>query len=190
MKRLRVVIAEDEPVTRRDIKEILAEEKIETVGECGDGQTAVQLAMALKPDLIIMDVKMPIMDGIEAAKKLNEQNVAPVMLLTAYSQEELIERAREAGVLAYLVKPISKRSLIPACHIAVSRYKEFNVLKNEVESLNEALDSRKLVEKAKGILQKVYNIDEETAFKKIRSISMNKRKTMKQVAESIILTLD
>jgi len=189
MKKLRVIIAEDEPVTRRDIKEMLLEEKIQVIGECGDGLRAIELAKTLKPDLILMDIKMPIMDGIEAAQKLNEENLAPVMLLTAYSQDELIERAREAGVLAYLVKPINKRSLIPACHIAVSRYNEFNVLKKEVNTLTEALESRKVMEKAKGILQKFYGIDEESAFNKIRSISMNKRKSMKQVAESIILTL-
>lgn len=187
MKPLRVVLAEDEPVTRRDIKEMLAEGKIITVGECGDGESAVELAKNLKPDLIIMDINMPIMNGIEAAKVLNKEKVAPVMLLTAYSQSHLIDEARKAGVLAYLVKPVNEKNLIPACYIAVSRYEEFSILASEVNSLNEALDTRKQIEKAKGIMQKVYNLDEEAAFKKIRTSSMNQRKTMREVAEAIIL---
>lgn len=189
MKKLRVIIAEDEPVTRKDIKEMLAEENIITIGECGDGETAVNLAKQLKPDLIIMDVKMPIMNGIEAAKILNAEKVAAVMLITAYSQNELIDEARKAGVLAYIVKPINKRNIIPACYIAVSRYEEFNVLLNEVNDLNEALETRKLIERAKGILQKYYSLDEDAAFKKIRGISMKQRKSMKEVAEAIIMTL-
>ena len=189
MKQLRVIIAEDEPVTRKDLKEMLEEEKILTIGECGDGATAVNLARTLKPDLIIMDIKMPIMHGIQAAKVLNKEKIAPVMLLTAHSQEHLIEAAKEAGVLAYLVKPVNKKSLVAACYIAVSRYEEFNVLAAEVKSLNEALDSRKLIEKAKGIIQKNYNLDEEAAFKKIRTISMNQRKNMKEVAEAIVTAL-
>lgn len=190
MKPLKVVIAEDEPVTRKDIKEMLAEGKILTIGECGDGATAVNLARSLKPDLIVMDIKMPIMDGIEAAKTLNKEKIAPVMLLTAYSQSHLIEAASKAGVLAYLVKPITKGNLIPACYIAVSRYEEFNILATEVNNLNEALESRRLIEKAKGLIQKNYNVSEEAAFKKIRSISMNQRKTMKEVAQAIIITLE
>ncbi len=189
MKNLRVVIAEDEPITRTDIKEMLAEEKIVTVGECGDGATAVNLARSLKPDLIIMDIKMPVMSGIEAAKLLNKEKIAPVMLLTAHSQSHLIEEAKNAGVLAYLVKPVNKKNLIASCYIAVSRYTEFSVLAEEVKTLSEALDSRKLIEKAKGIIQKNYNLDEEAAFKKIRTMSMNQRKTIKEVAEAIIITL-
>jgi len=187
MKPLRVVLAEDEPVTRRDVKEMLAEGKILTVGECGDGATAVELAKSLKPDLIIMDINMPIMSGIEAAKVLNKEKIAPVMLLTAYSQSHLIDEARKAGVLAYLVKPVNEQNLIPACYIAVTRYEEFSILEAEVNSLTEALDTRKQIEKAKGILQKLHNIDEEAAFKKIRSSSMNQRKTMGEVAEAIII---
>lgn len=187
MKPLRVILAEDEPVTRRDIKEMLAECKIITAGECGDGATAVELAKTLKPDLIIMDINMPIMNGIEAAKILNKEKIAPVMLLTAFSQKHLIEEAQKAGVLAYLVKPVNEQNLIPACYIAVSRYEEFNIMAAEVNSLTEALDTRKVIEKAKGIMQRVYNIDEEAAFKKIRSSSMNQRKTIREVAEAIIL---
>lgn len=189
VKSLRVIIAEDEPVTRKDLREMLAEAKIKTIGECGDGQTAVELARKLKPDLILMDIKMPGMNGIEAAKLLNQEKIAPVMLLTAYSQKQLVEEAREAGVLAYLVKPINKQNLIPACYIAVSRYEEFSLLAQEVDTLNEALQARKQIEKAKGILQQHYNLDEEAAFKKIRTMSMDQRKTMKEIAEAIIIAM-
>lgn len=189
MKQLRVIVAEDEPIARKDIIEMLAEENIITIGECGDGLSAVNLAKTLKPDLIIMDIKMPGINGIKAAKMLNQEKVAPVMLLTAYSQQELIDEARDAGVLAYLVKPVNKQNLIPACHIAVARYEEFSLLHNEINDLNEAIEARKSIEKAKRLLQKKYLIDEETAFKKIRSISMSQRKSMKEVAEAIILTL-
>jgi len=189
MKSLRVIIAEDEPVTRRDIKEMLAEAKIITIGECGDGATAVKLAKSLHPDLILMDIKMPVMNGIEAAKLLNQEKIAPVMLITAYSQKQLIDEARKAGVLAYLVKPINKQNLIPACYIAVSRYEEFRILAKEVNDLNEALEARKIIEKAKGIIQKHYCLDEEAAFKKIQKMSMNQQKTMKEIAEAVIITL-
>lgn len=189
MKSLKVVLAEDEPIARRYLKEMLAAGKIITIGECSNGADAVSLAKRLKPDLIIMDIKMPIMNGLEAAKILNEEKVAPVMLLTAYSQDHLIEEAQKVGVLAYLVKPVTAKNLIPACHIAVNRYEQFNVLATEVDSLSEALESRKLIEKAKGIIQKTYNLDEEAAFKKIRTTSMNQRKSLKEVAEAIIITL-
>lgn len=190
MKQMRVVLVEDDPIVRMDIKEMLAEEDIITVGECGDGVSAIAMVKALKPDLVIMDIKMPILDGIGAAKVLNEEKVAPILLLTAYSQGELIEKARDAGVLAYLVKPVSKQSLVPACMIACSRYQEFNVLRGEINNLQEALNARKLIEKAKGLLQKRYSLDEESAFKRIKQISMNQRKSMKEVAQAIIITLD
>lgn len=189
MKQIRVIVAEDEPVTRRDICEMLEEAKFKVIGESGDGQTAVELARRLKPDLILMDIKMPVMNGIEAARLLNEEKIAPVMLLTAYSQKQLVDEAREAGVLAYLVKPITKQNLIPACHIAVARYEEFSLLAQEVDSLNDALAARKQIEKAKGILQQLYHIDEEAAFKKIRTMSMEQRKTMKEIADAIIIAL-
>lgn len=190
MSQLRVVLVEDDPISRMDIKEMLEEEGILTVGECGDGLTAVNLIRTLKPDLAIMDIKMPVMDGIEAARILNGDKIAPVLMLTAYSQDDLIEEAKKAGVLAYLVKPINKQNLIPACKIAVSRYKEFEVLRDELTDLQEAIDARKLIEKAKGLLQKRYSIDEESAFKRIRQISMNQRKSMKEVASAIIITLE
>lgn len=190
MKQLRIVLAEDEPITKLDIKEMLEEEGLIVVGECGDGQSAVNLAKALKPDLVIMDIKMPGMNGVEAAEILGREKVAPVLLLTAYSSPEFINRAGAAGVLAYLVKPVTKNSLIPACHIAVGRYEEFSVLREENANLQDALDARKLIERAKGLLQKKYLLNEERAFKKIRQISMDQNKSMKEVAKAIILSLD
>ncbi|ATW25332.1 ANTAR domain-containing response regulator [Candidatus Formimonas warabiya] len=190
MRQLRVLLAEDEPITQLDIKEMLEEEGFIVVGECGDGQSAVNLAKALKPDLVIMDIKMPGMNGIEAAEVLGREKVAPVLLLTAYSSPEFVNRAGAAGVLAYLVKPVTKNSLIPACHIAVGRYEEFSVLREENANLQDALEARKLIERAKGLLQKKYLLNEERAFKKIRQISMDQNKSMKEVAKAIILSLD
>jgi len=190
VKQLRVLLAEDEPFTRLDIKEMLEEEGMIVVGECGDGESAVNLARAIKPDLVVMDIKMPGMNGVEAAEILNRDKVAPVLLLTAYSSPEFINRAGMAGVLAYLVKPVTKNSLIPACHIAVNRYQEFAVLREENANLQEALEARKLIERAKGLLQKKYLLNEERAFKKIRQISMDQNKSMKEVAKAIILSLD
>ncbi len=189
MKHLRVLIVEDEPITRMDLKEMLEEECFIVAGECGDGLSAVNMAKNLKPDLVIMDIKMPGMDGITAAKAINEEKVAPVLLLTAYSNSEFINKAQAAGVLAYLVKPMTKNTLIPACHIAVSRYQEFDVLRNEIDNLQEALAARKVIERAKGLLQKKYLLSEEKAFQKIRQISMDKNKSMKEVSEAIILSL-
>ncbi|MHB9093567.1 MAG: ANTAR domain-containing response regulator [Eubacteriales bacterium] len=189
MEPFRIILADDEPITRMDIKEMLEEEDFLVVGECGDGLTAVNLAKAVKPELVILDVKMPGMNGIEAARLLTEEHVAPVLLLTAYSNVEMIIQAQEVGVLAYLVKPVTKSNLIAAVRIAISRYKEFDVLRNEIAGLNEALRTRKLVERAKGLLQKKYLMSEEQAFKKIRMISMKQQKSMGEVAEAIIVSL-
>lgn len=189
MRHLRILLAEDEPITQLDIKEMLEREGLIVVGECGDGQSAVNLARALKPDLVIMDIKMPGMNGIEAAEILGREKVAPVLLLTAYSSPEFINRAGEAGVLAYLVKPVTKNSLIPACHIAVGRYEEFSILREDNANLQDALEARKYIERAKGLLQKKYLLNEEKAFKKIRQISMERNKSMKEVAKAIIMSL-
>ncbi len=189
MELFRIILAEDEPITRMDIKEMLLEEELLVVGECGDGLTAVNLAKAIKPDLVVMDIKMPCLNGIEAARQLNEERVAPVLLLTAYSSGKMIDLAREAGVLAYLVKPVTKPNLIAAVRIAVSRYKEFDVLRDEISNLNEALRTRKLIERAKGLLQKKYLLSEEQAFQKIRMISKKQQKSMGEVAEAIIVSL-
>lgn len=190
MDKIRIVVAEDEPITCLDIKEMLQEEGFVVVGDCGDGASALELARQLKPDLVLLDVKMPGMGGIEAAEVLCRERVAPVLMLTAYSSSEFIELAARAGVLAYIVKPVTKNALIPACHIAVSRYQEFNVLRDENLELAGALEARKVIEKAKGLLMKKYMFSEEKAFKKIRQISMDQNRTMKDVADAIILSIE
>ncbi|MDO0825639.1 ANTAR domain-containing response regulator [Desulfosporosinus nitroreducens] len=189
MKQLRVILADDEPITLLDIKEILIEEGYKVIGECEDGVSAVNLAKILKPDLVILDIKMPVMNGIDAAKILSQERIAPVLLLTAYSSNEFIEQAGAAGVLAYLIKPVTKNCLIAASKIALKRAQEFNVLRDENLSLQDALETRKLIERAKGILEKEYLLSEENAFKKIRQISMKQNKSMKDVAKAIILSL-
>ncbi len=190
MDRLRIVIAEDEPVTCLDIKEMLTEEGFVVVGDCGDGESAVALVQQLKPDLVLLDVKMPGMGGIEAAKIICRERLAPVLMMTAYSSAEFIDQAAQLGVLAYIVKPVTKNALIPACHIAVQRYHEFSVLQDENKELSQALEARKVIEKAKGLLMKKYVLSEEKAFKKIRQISMEKNRTMKEVAEALIMSLE
>jgi len=157
------------------------------VGEAGDGLSAVNLARELRPDVVLMDIKMPNMDGIDAAKILTEEQIAPVVLLTAYGQKELVDRAKEAGVVGYLVKPFRETDLMPAIEVALSRFSEFKTVQQEVEDLQNALETRKLVERAKGILMDTQGMDESEAFRKIQKMSMNTRKPMKEVAEAIIL---
>jgi response regulator NasT len=157
------------------------------VGEVGDGRSAVNVARELKPDVVIMDIKMPDMDGIEAAKVLTEEQIAPVILLTAYGQKELVERAKEAGVVGYLVKPFREADLSPAIEIATSRFNEFRIMQQEVQDLQNALETRKLVDRAKGILMDTQGMSEADAFRKIQKMSMNTRKSMREVAEAIIL---
>ncbi len=187
MERTRVIIADDESIVRTDLKEMLTGLGYLVVGEVGDGRSAVNLARELKPDVIIMDIKMPDMDGIQAAKVLTEEQIAPVILLTAYGQKELVDQAKEAGVVGYLVKPFRETDLSPAIEIAVSRFKEFQVMKQEVDDLQNALETRKLVDRAKGILMDSQGLSENEAFRKIQKMSMNTRKAMKEVAEAIIL---
>ncbi len=187
MERKRIIIADDESVLRMDLQETLAELGYLVIGQVGDGQSAVNMARELSPDVVIMDIKMPGMDGIEAAKILTEEKIAPVVLLTAYSQKELIERAKEAGVVGYLVKPFRETDLAPAIELALARFEEFRTLEKEVNDLAEALETRKLVEKAKGILMEKNGLNENEAFRKIQKMSMNTRKPMKEVAEAIIL---
>jgi response regulator NasT len=182
-----VIIADDESLVRLDLREALAELGYLVVGEVSDGQSAVNMARELAPDVVVMDIKMPGMDGIEAAQILTQEKVAPVVLLTAYSQKELIDRAKEAGVVGYLVKPFRETDLTPAIELALARFAEFRALEDEVGNLTEALETRKKVERAKGILMEKQGISEQEAFRKIQKMSMNTRKPMKQVAEAIIL---
>lgn len=187
MERTRIIVADDESIVRTDLKEMLTGLGYLVVGEVGDGQSAVNLARELKPDVVLMDIKMPDMDGIEAAKILTEEQISPVILLTAYGQKELVDRAKEAGVVGYLVKPFRETDLAPAVEIALSRFGEFRAMRQEVEDLQNALETRKLVERAKGILMDNQGLTEREAFRRIQKMSMNTRKPMKEVAEAIIL---
>ena len=187
MERIRIVIAEDESIVRMDLREMLTNLGYLVVGEAADGRSAVNLTRELKPDLVIMDIKMPDMDGIEAAKVLTEGRLAPVVLLTAFSQKDLVEQAREAGVVAYIVKPFRESDLGPAIEIALARFKELTTLEKEVEDLTEALETRKLVDRAKGLLMDKQNLTESEAFRKIQKMSMNTRRPMKEIAEAVIL---
>jgi two-component system, response regulator PdtaR len=187
VERTRVIIADDESIIRMDLREMLTNLSYLVVGEVGDGQSAVNLARELKPDIVIMDIKMPDMDGIEAAKILTQEKVAPVLLLTAFSQRDLVDRATEAGVAGYIVKPFRESDLGPAIEIALARFAEFRALEKEVGSLQEALETRKVVDRAKGILMDTQSLKEAEAFRKIQKMSMNTRRPMKEVAEAIIL---
>lgn len=182
----RVVVAEDESLIRMDIVEILKDNGFEVVGEAGDGLTAVQLVEDLKPDLVVMDVKMPELDGISAAERINERHLAPVVLLTAFSQKELVDRASEAGALAYVVKPFTPADLLPAIEIALSRFQQIAALEAEVADLAERFETRKLVDRAKGILNEKMGLSEPEAFRWIQKASMDRRLTMQDVAKTII----
>jgi AmiR/NasT family two-component response regulator len=182
----RVVVAEDESLIRMDIVEILRDAGYEVVGEAGDGETAVALATELRPDLVIMDVKMPQLDGISAAERLTANHIAPVVLLTAFSQKELVERASEAGALAYVVKPFTPSDLLPAIEIALSRYAQIITLEAEVSDLVERFETRKLVDRAKGLLNEKMGLSEPDAFRWIQKASMDRRLTMHDVSQAII----
>jgi response regulator NasT len=171
-----------------DLREMLTNQGYLVVGDTGDGRSAVNLARELRPDIVLMDIKMPDMDGIEAASILTREHIAPVVLLTAFSQRELVERAKEAGVVGYLVKPIQEADLAPAIEIALARFKEFRALGQEVDSLQDQLDTRKLVDRAKGILMDTQGLTEAAAFRRIQRMSMNTRKSMKEIAQAIVLT--
>lgn len=182
----RIVIAEDETLIRLDLKEMLEEEGYTVVGEAGDGETAVRLVEELKPDLAILDVKMPILDGLSAAERIHEAHLAPVLMLTAFSQRELVDRARDAGAMAYIVKPFSKSDLVPAIEMAVSRYTEMRTLEEEIADLTQRLETRKLVDRAKSVLQTKFGLNEPAAFRWIQKTSMDRRMTMAAVAEAVI----
>jgi len=185
-ERRRVLIAEDEALIRLDLSEMLVEEGYDVVGEAADGETAVRLAEELKPDLVILDIKMPIMDGLAAAERIAGGRIAPVVILTAFSQRDLVERARAAGAMAYLVKPFQKSDLVPAIEIALSRYAEISSLESEVAGLADRLETRKSVERAKGALMTTYGMTEPQAFKWIQRTAMDHRMTMREVADRII----
>ncbi|AMT94031.1 MULTISPECIES: ANTAR domain-containing response regulator [Brevibacterium] len=182
----RVVVAEDEAVIRLDIVEMLREVGYDVVGEAADGESAIRLAEELRPDLVVMDIKMPILDGISAAERIARARIAPVVLLTAFSQKELVERARDAGAMAYVVKPFTSADLIPALEIALSRHAEISSLESEISDLTERFETRKLVERAKSLLQTSMGLSEPEAFRWIQKTSMDRRLTMREVAETVL----
>jgi AmiR/NasT family two-component response regulator len=180
------VIAEDEALIRLDLAEMLVEEGYDVVGQAEDGEKAVELALELRPDLVILDVKMPRLDGIAAAERIAGQRIAPVVILTAFSQRDLVERARDAGAMAYLVKPFDQTDLVPAIEMAVSRFTELRQLESEVEDLTERLETRKLVDRAKGVLQQSLGLSEPDSFRWIQKTAMDLRLSMRQVAEGVV----
>ena len=182
----RVVIAEDEALIRLDLAEMLAEEGYDVVGQAGDGERAVELAEELRPDLVVLDVKMPKLDGIAAAERIASRRIAPVVILTAFSQRELVERARDAGAMAYLVKPFTKSDLVPAVEMAVSRFAELQLLESEVADLQDRLETRKAVDRAKTVLQQDLGLSEPDAFRWIQKTAMDLRLSMRQVADGVI----
>ena len=186
-KTLRVVIADDEPIIRLDLKKMLQDCGYDVVGEAGDGAKAVEAARTLKPDVVILDIKMPEMDGIDAAKVITEEKIAPVLLLTAYSQIDLVNRAKEAGVYSYLVKPFKEADLMPQIEVAVARWEAFLRIEEQANDLEDKLETRKAVDRAKGILMDQYGLKEQEAFRRIQVQSMNTRKSMREIAEAIII---
>jgi two-component system, response regulator PdtaR len=183
---VRVVIAEDEALIRLDLKEMLEEEGYQIVGEAADGEKAIELAVGMSPDLVILDVKMPVLDGISAAERIAAKQICPVVILTAFSQRELVERARDAGAMAYLVKPFTKADLVPAIEIAVSRFQEMAALGTEIGTLRERLEVRKVLDRAKGRLQAECGLSEPDAFRWIQKTSMDRRVPMRTVAEELL----
>ena len=186
----RVVVADDEALIRLDLVELLGEAGYDVVGQASNGEQAVELTLDLKPDLVIMDVKMPVMDGLSAAEEIGKQRLCPVIMLTAFSQAELVERARDAGVMAYIVKPFTAADLSPAIDIALSRWRELKLLEQEVADLGDALETRKAVERAKGVLMKKLKLTESDAFRWIQKTAMDRRLGMREVAEAVIAGID
>ena len=185
----KVLVAEDDSLIRMDLIEMLREEGYDVVGEAPNGQAAVELTESLGPDLVIMDIKMPVRDGIDAATEIAQKRLAPVVMLTAFSQRDFIEKARDAGAMAYLVKPFTKADLVPAIEVAVSRYQELKMLEREVATVNDRLETRKVVERAKGLLMEKQGLSEPEAFKWIQRAAMDRRTTMKAVAQVVVETL-
>jgi AmiR/NasT family two-component response regulator len=183
---LRIVVAEDEALIRLDLAEMLAELGYEVVGQASDGEQAVALVKEHRPDVVIMDVKMPVLDGISAAEIIGKERIAPVIMLTAFSQKELVERARDAGVMAYIVKPFTQADLAPAVDIATSRWAELTALEGEIADLGERLETRKAVDRAKGILMQRLKLSEADAFRWIQKTAMDRRLGMREVADAVI----
>jgi AmiR/NasT family two-component response regulator len=186
-RKLRILIADDEPIIRLDLKNMLESLGYIVSAEVGDGVKAVEAARTLNPDVVILDIKMPEMDGIDAARIITEEKIAPVLLLTAYSQIDLINRAKDAGVYSYLVKPFKESDLVPAIEIAMSRWEEYLTLEKEARDLEDKLETRKAVDRAKGILMDQYGLKEQEAFRRIQVQSMNTRKSMREIADAIII---
>ncbi len=180
------VVAEDESLIRMDIVETLTEAGYDVLAAVGDGASAVEKARELRPDIVVMDVKMPQMDGVTAAEKIGEEHLAPVVMLTAFSQKELVERARDAGAFAYVVKPFTPADLLPAIEIAVSRFQQITALNDEIKDLGDRFETRKRVDRAKGLLQTNMNLSEPDAFRWIQKTSMDRRLTMREVADAVI----
>ena len=187
MAQTRIVIAEDEASPRMDLREMLENLGYLVVGEAGDGVSAVNLARELRPDLVVMDIKMPEMDGIAAARALTEERISPVLLVTAYSHRELVDNAKDAGVLAYVAKPFGEAQLVPAVEVALARFREFRALEKELGDTRSALETRKIVERAKGVLMDKHGLREDEAFRRIQKLSMDTRNSMRAVAEAILL---
>ena len=190
MGSLRIVVADNESIIRMDLRELLEEAGHHVVGEAIDGVKAVELTRKYHPDLVIMDIKMPEMDGITAAKIITNEKIAPVLLLTAFSQKEIVDKAKDSGVLAYLVKPVKEVNLFPAIEIAISRFREFAELERELEDVKDSLETRKLLDRAKGILMATHQLGENEAYRRIQQYSMAKRKSIREVAEAIINAAD
>jgi AmiR/NasT family two-component response regulator len=182
----RVVVAEDEALIRLDLVEMLREEGFDVVGEAGDGEQAVELAREHRPDVVVLDVKMPVLDGLSAAEQIGRDKLGPTVMLTAFSQKELVERARDAGAMAYVVKPFTKADLLPAIEIAVSRYAQLRALEAEVADLGERFETRKRTDRAKGVLMKKLGLSEPEAFRWIQKTSMDRRMSMREVADAVV----
>jgi AmiR/NasT family two-component response regulator len=186
---MRILVAEDETIIRLDLKDLLERAGFEVVAEARDGEEAVELAREHRPDLALMDVKMPRLDGIEAARRILHERPIPIVMLTAYGQEELVTRAAEAGVFGYLVKPFREQDLLPAIHTARARHAELQALREEAESLTEALAARKVIERAKGLLMEKEGLNEQDAFERLRRASQASQRPLKVIAEAVVATL-